>query len=294
MSESQDPSFDTDVLLDKLGGRPSDAELDAYFDAIDAEFLHDRGAQVSTRRIRASGIRIVGDALSFVSNATAEQLALLPTVTDVSLRLTLGAILAASDAYDAKADEQSRARAARSERRATADSALDRLIAWRDVLFGTNRTIAGFVEPYATRIQQGYAKAEDAASVCTTVRAQIAIARELLKDKSPSIVTRRKTTRLSTSWLEAPAALADRVEQETSSAATMHPAPHLPDGKVDLLDGRALVLLDELIAAFDRGHEAMPTIPRLSPYGLWAVLRPRKAKKPAGTTPDVPPDTPTA
>jgi len=237
---------------------------------------------------------MVGDALSFVSNATAEQLALLPTVTDVSLRLTLGAILAASDAYDAKAEEQTHARAARSERRATADSALDSLVAWRDVLFGTNRNIAGFVEPYATRIRQGYEKAEDAASVCATVRAQIAIARDLLKDKSPGIVTRRKTTRLSSSWLDAPAALADRVEKQASSAATMHPAPHLPEGKVDVLDGRALVLLDELIAAFDRGHEAMPTIPRLSPYGLSTVLRPRRAKKPAGTAPNVPPNTPTA
>jgi hypothetical protein len=36
MSESEDPFFDTDVLLEKLGGRASDAELDAYFEAIDA------------------------------------------------------------------------------------------------------------------------------------------------------------------------------------------------------------------------------------------------------------------
>jgi hypothetical protein len=69
-------------------------------------------------------------------------------------------------------------------------------------------------------------------------------------------------------------------------------APHLSGGDVDLRDGWALMLLDELVGGFGRAHQADPTIPRLSTYGLRSTLRPRRTKK-QPEPPAVPPATPT-
>jgi len=101
----------------------------------------------------------------------------------------------------------------------------------------------------------------------------------MLRDRNPGIVARRKTTRLTNAWLDETEASLPELKKLGEKAAAVRTAAPVSASEVDLRDGWALMLLDEIVTAFDRAHDADPTIPRINVYSLRRALRTPSTKK---------------
>lgn len=264
-------------------GEGSDDEFHQHFADADVGALIEWGADVATPRIEKDGARIIVGALTFIENASEEQLDDLGNVTKESLRLTAWAVHRGSETYALRQRQLSEAAGAVAEREALAKADLGAAVGWRDVLAGVLRKVAGKAEPYATRIEEAYSRGEDAATLADTLEKLDGIGQDLIKDRSPAIKHRRSTTRLSAAWLARGQKHLEAARSAASESNAVRAAAAVTQADVDLLDGYALTLLDEVVGSFARAHRANPTIPELQLYSLKPVLRPsrKKASEPA-------------
>lgn len=276
MAES---THNLDDLIQAIG-TATDDDLRAYFQGVDDSKPIDLGKQIASPRIVTDAPHIVGSALVFINGATSEQLDWIAGITLDTLRLAIGASARAGELYAARNQALKASRDKRGEQTAVSEQLIGSAIARRGVLFGTLGKIASRVEPYASRVTAAYSKSESALDVSDSLDALVEIGRQVIKDKDPGVVARRKTTRLTNAWLDDAAGVSAKLREAGQRATAVRTTPEVTQAEVDLHDGWALILLGEILDAFDDGHQADPTIPRLNVYSLRNVLRPPSGKKP--------------
>jgi len=277
------------VTLEDLRGRlgaSSEAELREHFDGIPDSHFIEWGAEVATPRIVKDAPRILDAASTFLAHATEEQKLLLMAITADSLKLAVTAAIVAGEVYQAHSEAVSSATDSAAELAAMLAAARQATVTRRNILWQTLSKIGGKVEPYRSRLAAAYSKAETTEALCKTLTGLTEIGRQMLADETPGIAKRLKTTSLSSEWLQAADDTAAALKEAGERAGGVKAAPSYTQADVDLRDGWALVLLDEIVAAFDAGHEADSAIPRLALYRLRTALRPstkkKKAEAPAG------------
>lgn len=284
MPENEETTYDAQRLVKELG-EASDEELQAHFSGSDAAELVAWGATVATARINRDGWRILGQARDTLAQASEEQLDHLAAISTETLRLAAHAIARADALHAQQTARQQATSAGAAERQAAFEAIKASVIARRDVLFGVLRAVAADAEPYRGRITRAYSKAQDAESLADTLKALCNVGDDLLASTDAGIVQRRKTTRLRPQLL---ASVRTQAEQAATAAREQDKTNASPvtQAQVDLFDGYALALLDEVVGAFERGHHADPTIPRIALYTLRNVLRPPRGKEPQNKQPN--------
>ena len=260
-------------------GPATDADLRNHFQGIDDGVPIALGKKVATSRIVTDAPYIIGSALVFLESASDDQKDWLAGVTTDTLRLAVGATWQANELYRARKEAIKTSRNKLAEQTAMSSQVLDTAMARRTVLHGILTKIACGTEPYASRITSAYSKSEEPLEVCNALDALVDLGRELIKDKDPGVVTRRKTTRLSAAWLDAAVAVSAKLREAGERANAVRTTPDVAQGEVDLHDGWALMLLNDIVDAFDDANAADATIPRIQVYSLRNVLRPASGKK---------------
>ncbi len=278
MAEPTAPVRTYEDLVNRLGPA-TDEDLRQHFlgihDAIPVEW----GKQVATPRIAKNALHILCDAYSFLSSATDEQLELLAAVNDETLKLATSAVLRARELYDSRRQQLTGSHEQTAKLHDASDQGREQAVSQRNVLHGVLTKIIKGVEPWQGRLEAAYSKAEDDASLAATMEKMVQEGRTLLKEKKDAgIVARRRTTRLSASWLDKMAAVGAERQRHAAEPVGVNPAPGISPADVDLRDGWALMLLDDIATAFDHAHDADPTVPRIDVRGLRSALRPRSGK----------------
>ncbi len=282
-----DPTHTLEDLSDQLGAT-TDSQLRSYFGGVADSVPIALGKRVATTRIVTDAPHIVGSALVFLDTATDQQKPWIAAITHDTLRLAIGATVLAHQLYQARQQALKASRDQQGEHQAVSEQVLRPAISCRGVLHGIVDKIACGAEPYDARIRTASNKSEIPLEVCASLDALIDVGRQILKDKNPGIVARRKTTSLTGAWLDNAADVSSTVRHAADRASAVRTNPEIAQPEVDLHDGWAMMLLDEIVTAFDNAHDADPSIPRLNVYSLRNVLRApsgQKAKPPVAETP---------
>ena len=258
----------THTLIDlyKTLGVVTDDELRALFHGVDDAYPISLGTKVATERIAKDAPHILGAALVFLEGATDTQQSWLVGVTHDTLRLAVGAVRSAASRQQSRKESIKTSGDTKTEQTAVTEQPLREAIGWKNVMHGVLENIALGSEPYASRIAAAWSKSEVPSEVRTSLDALLAVGEPLLTDQSPGIVARRKTTRLNKAWLEQGAAVSAALAVASESEGAVRTQPKVTQADVDLHDGWALLLIDQVLKAFEEGHNADATIPRLPLY----------------------------
>lgn len=289
-----DKPMSTHTLSDLIAvlGQATEDQIRALYHGVPNTTAVNWGKQVATTRIVKDAPHIIGDAYVAWQACDDSQRQWLAAISLDTLRLAAGAVKIAEELYGQRVQAGKSSRTQVEEAAGISNQAKATEIARRDVLYGVLTKIAAGVEPYASRVAGAYSKSESPADIADSIDGLVAVARDMIKDKDSGIVARRRTTHLTNAWLDQAATGASNVRNAGAKADVVRTAPSVSASEVDLRDGWALMLLDEIVSAFDRAHDADPTIPRINVYSLRNALRPPKGK----TTRDAdgPPPTPDA
>lgn len=260
-------------------GEATEEQIRAHFYGVPDSTPVGWGREVATPRIVTDAPHIIGDAYVAYQACNEPQRQWLAAISTETLRLAAGAVMLAQGLYEQRRHAGKSSRTELGEATGISDQVKASEIGRRNVLYGALTKIAAGVEPYASRIAGAYSKSEAPAQLADSLDALITIGREMLKDRDPGIMARRRTTQLNTGWLDQAATRAAEVRKVGEKAAVVRTAPSISAAEVDLRDGWALMLLDEIVTAFDHAHDADPTIPRINVYSLRNALRPPAGKK---------------
>jgi len=278
-----DTTMSTHTLGDLVAvlGEATEAQIRAYFHGVPDSTPVNWGKEVATPRIVTDAPHIIGDAYVAYQACNDSQRQWLAAISMETLRLAAGAVVLAQGLYEQRVQAGKASRTEVGEATGVSNQVKISGICRRDVLYGVLNKIAAGMEPYASRIAGTYSKSEAPIQIADSVDGLVAVAHDMLKDRDPGIMARRRTTQLNAAWLDQAATGAAEVRRVGEKAAVVRAAPSVSASEVDLRDGWSLMLLDEIVAAFDRAHDADPTIPRINVYSLRNALRPPTGKKTA-------------
>lgn len=285
---------DDDLLtLDELRkrlGKPSAAAVEAMTPDGAREELVKLGAQIRSARILTDEARIYGLAYAAWSKATEAQKDVLLGFSEELLTVAVDRALALR-ALTGDAAEVQHADTTRVEDRArAAQLAFQRGLTRRDHVFTALRTIAGQDPVLRGRVEAARGTAEDAEALARGLTRLAKLGRELVGHKKDAIAERVKLARLQARHLDELDTLADDVKAAARAAAGRATAQKVSQGDVDYLDGVNLVLLGDIVSAFEAAHDLDGTIPRLVPISTRRLLGRRKRAKAAAEAPAAEPE----
>ncbi|HEX2574672.1 MAG TPA: hypothetical protein VH877_34310 [Polyangia bacterium] len=271
-------------------GPASDEDVDTYLEGAMKEDLAKEGAKVATERITRDATRIYGIATDFRKRATPDQEERLPAITDHFMRVAVWSAYQGQQALAARKAWSAGVKMWRSARAASNKDAKRLGAARRDVLRTGLLILAGQKKGMVGRIKKVYRRSTRPATLAAVLRDLVALGREMLEDTSLGARQRRRDSRLTADFLTECEAMAERVATVGEAAEAVPAQSPVTQGTLDLWDGRNLIFLRHIMAAFEAGHALDPVIPRLRPNSLRGVLSraPRKNK----AAPKRPPETP--
>jgi hypothetical protein len=159
-------------------------------------------------------------------------------------------------------------------------------------MFTALRTVAGRDPALRGRLDTARGTAEDAEALARGLARLAKLGRELVGHKDDAIAKRVKLARLEKRHLDGLDALADEVKTRAHAAAGRVTAQKTAQGDLDYLDGVNLVLLGDIVSAFEAAHDLDGTIPRLLPISTRRLLGKRTRAKAAATVEPAPPEPP--
>jgi hypothetical protein len=256
-------------------GAYSDSELTAL------------GAKVATDRISTDCARLLGQALDFWQHASDAQRDVMPAL---SPRLLSAAIWAAhkdqqlSEAFNREFESE---RLDQSQRRAIASSLLSQVLRDRNILHGTCTLVVASDPVLQVQLDTISARIVRPAPLAESVTQLVKLLRTLLASKSPGIKARCTELRITPTQLEEMSQRAAELALAAKNAEAPRRASKITQAEVDRWDGICLVLLGRILAQFEAGHSADPTVPRLNAISTHAALYGGKSqrKKPSPEKP---------
>lgn len=286
--EGVDALFTVEQLQARYG-TSSEGEILSFVGGRAKEDLVADGRRVATRRLVKEGTRIYGAAADFFDRASPAQLRELPTLTATFLKAAISAVAhgAALEArFEAHTGKVNRAREVRAS---AADETERKAAARREVLHAALVALAGNSPGSLKALRDAYGTGASS-NHGESLRDLVKVGRALLADSAPEMVARRQGTRLDEAYFQAVESLARDHDQAFQAAKALASKPAVTQGELDYWDGINLWFLDTLVAMFDAGHQADPTIPALQLISLRALLRPTAAprKKPSPEDPPSP------
>ncbi len=284
-----DPLHTLEILASKVGS-PQAGLLDALIAGTDNAQLTAKGREIASSRLVIDGIRLYQEAHNFLTVASATQKQLLKGFSAPLLAVAVHHLLGLHQreqtrAGNATAESQSRARTS-----GDALSATTYALALRDQAYSTLRDAAGLDEGLRAEIGEAVGTAEDSAALARGLDQLALILTKWLESPAGSPLQ----LRLTLANLDAPYAQ-DLATTATAVRSTAARAGERLEGRaaaqtaLDREDGIAILLLGQIVRAFDAAHDLDPTIPRLLPNSTRRLFS-RRSKK---STPVSSPATPT-
>lgn len=279
--------------LDKLVARVGKNDtklLDAILEGASNEELIADGASIATARIVTDGLRLYGEALDFLDGATDAQKKLLRGVSSKLLGVAVHHLDALRKLQAEAAAKSQGSAAARVEVDEAVREVVANAVALRDQAHDALRDAAGTSRVLAAQVDEAFGAANPPETLAAGLDAMAGVLRKWLDDGNAGLKQRLSLASLDEGYAAelTDAALAVRTAVADAAART---SPKARQAAVDREDGVQILLLGQILRAFEGAHGRDATIPRLVPISTRRLFNRNRNRKPspAADPPAAPP-----
>ena len=283
MANPVDDSTHVLETLAKQVGPADEGLLEAIVDGTSNEKLVESGARILTKRIVTDGARLYQDAWTFFETATPAQKKTLRGFSGPLLALAVDQLLVLRGLEQSLAD----AKVAKSGARATTDTAASAATAsgmgLRDQAASALRD-AGQTPARRTAVDEAVGTADTTDTLARGLTALAGLLRDWLANgkKDAPLKKRLGLASLDAGYAEELDAAANAV-QTTAAKAAERPggASKADQANLDRADGVNILILGQILRAFENAHDRDATIPRLVPISTRRLFDRNAGKKKA-------------
>jgi len=278
---NDDPVHTLEVLADEVG-KPNLALLPSLLAGSSDADLIKIGRTIATSRIVVDTARLYRQAWVWWKDAAPAQQKLVRGVTKPLL------VLAVHQAYQLELLRQKR------EGKSTADGvsragsekaaseAFASGLALRDQAYDTMRDIAGTSAPHRAEVDAAVGTAESADALAKGLEALHDVLSGWLTSGDKALADRMELGALDSEYAKELAAAGKRVRATVAEAAQPGTGGTVTQAALDREDGVNVLLLGQIVRAFDAAHNINPLVPRLVPISTRRLFNRVHSKKAAG------------
>ncbi|MDI1484095.1 hypothetical protein [Polyangium sp. y55x31] len=282
LEPSDDPIHTLEILAAKVGAPPAGL-LDALLAGTDNEQLTEKGRAIATSRLVVDGVRLYQEAYKFWQDAADTQKKRLKGFSLPLLAVAvhqLHALHAQSQkvANDATDEVKTRAKRAAEASRAAAHG-----VALRDQAASSMRDAAGLDPALRAEVDKVVGTADTPDTLARGLHNLAEVLDAWLKSPAGSPIHARITlASLDAAYAAELRAAANAVQTTAAQAGERNAARAAAQAGLDREDGVAILLLGQIVRAFDAANDLDPTIPRLLPNSTRRLFSRRTKKKETG------------
>ncbi len=259
-------------------GKPDGSLLDALLEGTSDAELVKLGRSIRTERILVDTARIFATAWGWWKEASQEEHAML---RGASQELLVVAIHQALELERLRALREGAASAEETSRAALeqeAELAVATGLALRDQAYDAMRDAAGQDMKLRSEVAAAVGTAENEEALALGLEALARVLNEWLTPKKgeSAISVRLTLANLDKDYATALHAAALRVRTTAAKVGGIAPNSKVTQGDLDRAEGINVLLLGQLIRAFDGAHNINPTVPRLVPISTRRLFNRRK------------------
>ncbi|MRG91371.1 hypothetical protein [Polyangium spumosum] len=278
---SDDPTHTLEILAAKVGAPPPGL-LDALLAGTDNEQLTDKGREIATSRLVVDGVRLYQEAYNFWQEASDEQKKRLKGFSLPLLGVAVHQLLALHVRAQKMADDASDEGKSRAKRTTEASRTASHAVAMRDQAASALRDAAGLDPALRAEVDEAVGTAETTDTLARGLSGLADVLDTWLKSPAGSSIHARLTlASLDAAYAEELHATANAVRTTAAQAGERNAARAAAQAGLDREDGVAILLLGQIVRAFDAANDLEPTIPRLLPNSTRRLFS-RRTKKKAG------------
>ncbi|MEI7892581.1 MAG: hypothetical protein WCI05_05795 [Myxococcales bacterium] len=282
MASSKSPN-DTEntlqVLLQEVGA-PDPTLLDALLQGTSTEALIEVGRTIRTARVVTDGVRIYGEAWSFWKGASAAQRAMLRGMSQRLLALAVHKLAELRALESEVGDGQVEAGTVRVTWAKKAELAAAHAVALRDQAFSALRDAAGPQSPLRNAVEAAFGTAEEPSNLARGLDAFATLLINWLGSDDEALKARLGLGNLDADYAKE-LQLAAKAVRDTAGAQRTQVTRKATQATLDLGDGINVLLLGQVLRAFEGAHSLEPTIPRLVPISTRRLFNHKKKGTPA-------------
>lgn len=281
VQSSDDPIHTLEILAAKLDA-PQAGMLDALLAGTDNEQLTEKGREIATSRLIVDGVRLYQEAFTFWQGADDVQKKRLKGFSLPLLSLAVFQLRALHARSQKMVDDATDEVKERAKRAAEASRMAAQGVALRDQATTALRDAAGLDPALRAEVDKsvGTAETTDTLARGLDVLADVLDAWLKAPEGSP-LLARLALASLDAAYVEDLRATANNVRTTAAQAGERNAARAAAQSGLDREDGVAILLLGQIIRAFDAANDLDPTIPRLLPNSTRRLFS-RRTKKKAG------------
>jgi hypothetical protein len=272
-----DPVHRLEILAASVG-KPDKTLLDALLEGTSDAELVKIGRTIRTERILVDTARIYASAWAWWKDASQEERSMLRGASEELLVLAIHQALElermrAVREGAAAAEETSRAALEKEAELAVATG-----LALRDQAYDAMRDAAGQDAKLRTEVAAAVGTAENEEALALGLESLARVLNEWLQPKKgeSAITVRLSLANLDRDYATALHGAALRVRTTAAKVGGIAPNSKVTQGDLDRADGINVLLLGQLIRAFDGAHNINPTVPRLVPISTRRLFNRRK------------------
>ena len=279
--DSDDPIHALDLLAEEVG-KHDRKKLDAVIAGTSNDALVKIGTSILTSRVVTDGLRLYTEAWHFWERATAPQKKCLRGFSLPLLALAVHQLRELHQLDKEVAGETLEAGKTRAVKQKSADAASTKGCALRDQAYDALRDAAGQDVALRTLVEQSFGTTEDGEALGKGLDGLADVLRGWLKDKkNAGMAERLELANLDATYADELTAAAKSVRATAAGAVRPRGGTKATQAALDREDGVNVLLLGQIIRAFDGAHNIDPTIPRLVPISTQRLFnRNVKKKKP--------------
>ena len=280
-------SYKLDGLAQLVGPAPADLLPALLADTTDNQLV-EMGRRIETGRIVTDGARLYGIAYDFIVQANREQKQRLRGFSTDLLALGVHQALALERMKGGASGQAGNDAMANTQNEETLRSASITGLALRDQVFDLLRDAAVQNLVRRKQVELAVGTAANSETLETGIRALAGLLRDWLAQKDDPIAVRLRHANLDATYVAELEEAAARIKKAGAASHRRRKSAKVSQGQLDRADGINLLILGQVIRAFERAHHLDATIPRLIPIATRRMFS--HAKKTPQKTPAPPSD----
>ncbi|WP_434042356.1 MULTISPECIES: hypothetical protein [Sorangium] len=280
--EAQDAELEATHALELLAatvGEPPKSSLKAILAGTTDADLVSIGKTILSSRIVTDAARIYRKAWDFYQQATDEQKRRLRGFSKPLLALAVQQALALEKLDRQRATTNASAGVARAGRDKASEAAQSRAIELRDQAYDALRDASGRDEKLRAQVDAAFGTAATGETLAGGLQQTAKLLRRWLKGDDEALAGRLELASLDESYAKELEDAARDLRVAVADATNRPADAKVTQGALDRADGINILIMGQIIRAFDGAHGIDPTIPRLVPISTRRLFNRNTKKK---------------
>ncbi|WP_437294069.1 hypothetical protein [Sorangium sp. So ce426] len=282
VNEAQDAELEATHALELLAvavGEPPKSSLKAILAGTTDADLVSVGKTILSSRIVTDAARIYRKAWDFYRQATEEQKRRLRGFSKPLLALAVQQALALEKLDRQRATTNTSAGIARAGQDKASEAAQSRAIELRDQAYDALRDASGRDETLRAQVDAAFGTAATSETLAGGLEQTAKLLRRWLKGGEEALTARLELASLDEPYAKELEAAARELRVAVADATNRPVDAKVTQGALDRADGINILLMGQIIRAFDGAHGIDPTIPRLVPISTRRLFNRNTRKK---------------